>query len=835
MGPAELQNAFKAHYKHFRVLLSSNNNALELMTELEQALESGKPFGMSFVRGNCTAMSVNVYKMIYHLMQLSDGKYEELKIPFKSATEAIEQILTRQLPVKISKFILPMDEVDKGTVDLVGEKMAHLGEVRNALGVRTPAGFVITAAAAKHFMDANNLQEEINLKLKTLDVEDFEALYTTSAAIQKLISSAPMPEDLDQQITAQYEVLAGEAGARVLVAMRSSALGEDSMNVSFAGQYRTQLQVSPDSLAETYKEILAGKYKSPAIVYRQQRGYRHQDVIMCVGCLVMVDAAISGVVYTRSPDNPRSPWVVIESAPGLASNVVDGRGISEMLRVKRQAPHEIVDRQKNRAVAAAEATEEFAALTVSQAAELAKIAVRIEEHFGTPQDIEWSIDKQGEMYILQSRPIGEISASRPQPAPLAGEGDGLPGTLFSGGVTASKGVACGKVFKVRSSLDLLRFPGKAVLVVETPLPEWATLLTRAVAVISEGGQIAAHLATVAREFALPAVFGMEGAMASLENGAVVTVDATARRIYSGRVETLLAEAVPKPNLMADSPIYKIVRESLQFITPLNLTDPASPFFRPSSCKTLHDITRFCHEKAVVEMFNFGDRYGYDDKAAKQLVVESPSQWWVINLDDGFRDGVDQESKYVGIGDIVSEPMLDIWKGMTAFPWAGPPPVSLRGFGSIIFQSTRNPQLDPGVRSGMAARNYFLISKNFCNLSVRLGYHFALVEANLSELVTESYVSFQFKGGAADEQRRRQRVDILRQFLEPLHFHIEQKIDALSARIEKRPLPFLKERLVVLGYLLIHTRQIDMIMGDERAVEGLMRKIGADIETLMTQA
>ncbi|MCK7577512.1 MAG: hypothetical protein MZV65_18040 [Chromatiales bacterium] len=117
----------------------------------------------------------------------------------------------------------------------------------------------------------------------------------------------------------------------------------------------------------------------------------------------------------------------------------------------------------------------------------------------------------------------------------------------------------------------------------------------------------------------------------------MTVDATACRVYEGRFEALL-QSVPKPpNLMAGSPIHRLLTETLALITPLHLTAPDSPYFKPSSCRTLHDLTRFCHEKALAEMFNFGHRYGARDKSAKQLVVvDSPSQWWVINLDDGFR-------------------------------------------------------------------------------------------------------------------------------------------------------------------------------------------------------
>jgi pyruvate,water dikinase len=232
------------------------------------------------------------------------------------------------------------------------------------------------------------------------------------------------------------------------------------------------------------------------------------------------------------------------------------------------------------------------------------------------------------------------------------------------------------------------------------------------------------------------------------------------------------------------------------------------------------------------MFGFGARHGFAGKAAKRLVVGgAPSQWWVIDLDDGFRAGVDVTSRFVAIEDVVSEPMRAIWKGMTAVPWSGPPPVSLRGFAAIVAQSTMNPQLDPAVRSSLATRNYFLVSKSFCNVSVRLGYHFALAEASFSDLLAESYVNFQFKGGAADERRRRRRVRLLAESLRDMDFRVETNGDALTARIEKRPVPYLRERLVVLGYLLIHTRQIDMVMDEQAFVERYRERIHSDIRMI----
>ncbi|MGV1100686.1 PEP/pyruvate-binding domain-containing protein [Thiovibrio sp. JS02] len=822
--PATPARSFSDCLRDFRALLTANNTALELMAELEETAAADRPFGVAFLRGHCTALTVNVYKMITNLQAIADGKYGNLHPAFMAITKNIEAILARQPAVPHGDFILPLARVDKHSADLVGEKMANLGEIRNKVGLPVPAGFVITAAATHHFMAASNLRDEINRRLKTLPPEDLEELYKTSAAIQQLIINSPLPEEIAGQITAHYKTLAG-----ALVAMRSSAIGEDHGNVSFAGQYRTQLNVSEEFLAQTYKEIVASKFRSQAIVYRMQRGFRHQDVVMCVGCLAMVDAVVSGVTYSRSPADCRSSWLEINAAAGLASQVVNGTAPTVYYRVERQEPHAVLAHEEEFLETAA-AHERAEVLSDGQCAELARVAVRLETHFGTPQDIEWSIDRNGRIVILQSRPLAR-QAEEKSPAPAGGRR--REGEMISGGTTASRGAAAGPVHLVRSSVDLLRFPPGAVLVTPHPLPEWATVLPRAAAVVSDTGQAAAHLATVAREFGIPAIFGLRGATASLRDGQMITVDATACRVHEGRREEILQQAATtRPNLMLDSPVYKLLREVMQLVTPLHLTNPASPYFKASSCRSLHDLTRFCHEKAVVEMFSFGEKHGMIDKSAKQLIGETPYTWWVINLEDGFRPTFSPREKFISIDDIVSVPMLAIWEGMTAVPWAGPPPLSLKGFGSILFHSTMNPDIDPAVRSTMNTRNYFLVSKNFCNLNVRLGYHFALVEANLGEYLLENYVSFQFKGGAADETRRRSRVRLLTEILSAFGFRIEQKVDAMSARMEKKPAPYLVGRLKILGYLLIHTRQIDMVMGDEDMVARYREKIMADLSGLL---
>jgi pyruvate,water dikinase len=817
-----LQSAFQEQFRNFRTLLTANNNALELMSRAEDMLQSGKPFGMAFVRGELTALTVNVYKMVHSLGTLAEGRYRDLHDRFTRITGAIEAIMSRQPEVVSGPLVLGFGEITRDDIDRVGGKMANLGELRNRLGLRVPDGFAITAWAAKHFMEVSHTQIEIARRLQTLDIENLEGLYTVSEAIQDLIRAAILPSDLQRAIAEQTDALMRRLGTTdFTVALRSSALGEDSIHGSFAGQYRTRLGVSVADIPLIYRDIVAGKYQSQAIVYHQQRGYRHQDILMCVGCLAMVDARVSGVVYTRPPCDPEMPRLVVHAACGLGDQIVDGRSDYDLLWVDRAAPHAAVAQRLAQ-------SDRTSCLTEAEVLELVNIALRIEAHYGVPQDIEWAIDRRGDLYILQARPLDVVeNAAEPSlPAGLAEATGSAP--LFAGGVTASHGAAAGEVFKVTCALDVLEFPRGAVLVVETPYPEWAVLIGRAAAVVSETGQSATHLATVAREFGIPALFGAEGIMSRLTNGQLVTVCASSRLVFDGRIEALLASARRPPNLMEGSPIHGLLKEAMTHVTPLHLTDPASPFFKAAHCRTLHDITRFCHEKALHEMFHFGRRHGARDKSAKQLYVgDSPSQWWVVNFKDGYRDGIDLTTQFIRLDDIASEPMLAIWAGMTAVPWEGPPPVSMRGLGAIIAQSAMNPQLDPSVRSNMGDRNYFLLSKKYCNLSVRLGYHFALTEANFSELLTESYVSFQFQGGAADERRRRRRVQLLGDMLTELNFRVDIKGDSLIARIEKRPIPYLKERLTILGYLIIHTRQVDMVMDEEGFVERYLDKVRAD--------
>ncbi|ADW18999.1 Pyruvate, water dikinase [Desulfobulbus propionicus DSM 2032] len=840
-----LRLTFKSRYHSFKLLLAANTRILEAMAEIERALQGNEPFSMSFVQTHCTSISVNVFRMINDMENIAPGKYTALRDSFLAIQKRIDALLGSKKQISDTRLVIPLEAVNSDMTDLVGGKMANLGDIKNRLHMHVPSGFVITAAAHEMFMQADGLQREIDRLFQVAGSDEDRNLDLVSSQIRQLIMSAEVPEPIYLAVVEAYtRMKTANNGQDIRMAVRSSAFGEDAENTSFAGQYRSELNVGFSQFFYYYKQVMASKYSVQAIAYKLSRGFRDEDIAMCVGCLAMIDAVAGGVIYTRNPLDTKDDAIYINSVWGLPKAVVDGDALCDLFVVARDDALTILRRdvrekgyridsfEEEGCIRTATGDEQrtMPSLTDEQVQLLADHAVRIEQYYETPQDIEWAIDTDGKVYILQSRPLQQMESILPGPdLDLKRFESSL---LVEGGINASPGVACGKVFKVAKKVDILQFPEGAVLVVEQALPTWAPLVARAAAVVSEQGGFAGHLANVAREFGIPAVFGVSGAMAKMHNGDAVTVAADLGQVYLGNIAPLLEWTRPEPKLMLGSPVYESLKEVSRHIIPLHLLDPESRDFVPQNCQTFHDITRFIHEKSVYEMFNFGKDHSFSERSSKQLYYRVPMNWWILNLDDGFTHEI--HSKYVKLEDIASIPMLAFWEGFAAIPWDGPPAMDGKGMTSIMFRSTMNTALVPGIKSKYADRNYFMVSRNYCTLSSRLGYHFSTMEAMVSERSAENYLGFKFKGGAADFERCLGRVHFIREILERYGFRAMVNGDNLDARMEGHDMDYMLSRLKILGYLTLHTRQLDMIMNNSALVGYYMNKLTKDIDSLLQE-
>jgi pyruvate,water dikinase len=242
---------------------------------------------------------------------------------------------------------------------------------------------------------------------------------------------------VQDEIAARYAELAEEAGVRdPPVAVRSSALGEDSQEATFAGQQETYLWVrGADRLCDAVRDCWVSLYGAPALTYRAQLGAQAEEPAMGVAVQLMIDAEVSGVMFTCNPVSGDPSMVAINASWGLGLAVVGGevtpddylvsKVTREVVRAQVNDKHHeyVPDPDGGRAVRMDVPEERRSArcLDDDALAALVDVGKRVERHFGARQDIEWAIARgtwapQG-LYLLQSRPVTGIAKHETKPAP----------------------------------------------------------------------------------------------------------------------------------------------------------------------------------------------------------------------------------------------------------------------------------------------------------------------------------------------------------------------------------------------------------------------------------
>lgn len=866
----ELKARLRERCARFRRLLSANKSALEVMSDMQEHLAGSRPFGMDYVRAAGTGAVTAVFRMVRELNALSDNAYAPLQDAFDRIRAHMEEILALPAHERDGPLVLPLSTLRLADLPRVGGKMANLGEVAANVGLDVPDGFAVTVSAYYRFMEHSGLRSELNRRIQATDMRSLDQVFSLSAALQQAVLAAPLPPELERDILEAVAAMRERAGADLRLALRSSAVGEDALGVTFAGQYRSELDVPPEEVCQVWKEIVASKYAVTAMSYRFQRGIPDEAAPMCVGVLAMVRASAGGVVYSLDPVPacPGRRQILLNAVRGLPQGVVDGGVIPDVFIFSRENPPRLLEKRPAQAAGAPNLPNlpglanlaglpgleigQAASLEDGQAAALARVALALEEYYNQPQDVEWALEAgSGRIMVLQSRPLhaaeGEgRSESRGEAEGADQDGADQDGgrcavrdesreaalppdltVLARGGVPVSPGVGMGPVFVARKEADMLSFPQGGLLVVERAHPRWAPLLSRASGLISETGGMAGHLASVAREYRLPAIFSLPRACALLEKAGEATVDAGRGVVFAGRQPQLAPPSDNAPNLMAGSPVHQRLAALSRLVVPLHLLDPDSPDFAPEKCQSLHDITRFCHEKAVRLMFD--DEAGVSCRMGKQLKAGVKLQYWIVDMGGGYARPV--SGPVVDLSQIACAPMLALWDGMVAVPWAGPPCAGAAGFMSVVMESAMNPDLECTARNAMSNRNFFIISDKYMILQARYGYHFSTVECLADRDSHENFVSFQFKGGAADRERRRLRARMLAELLESQGFRADVKDDSLFAVAEGFDERETLQRARLLGYLLIHSRQVDMIMRETQRAEALGKKLAEDMQSL----
>jgi pyruvate,water dikinase len=810
---AELRSV-RDRFESFRGLLDGNKRALQVIADMEEKSQGEHLFDAGYIRASRNQLRACLADVVERLVALGGESYAVLRDRHAAIEAEIDAVLEGRRCVPKDDYAIPLERLDRMRADSVGGKSAQLGELRTRLGLPVPEGFAISAWAYRRFVAANDLQARITEHIRSLDVRRLEDLERASRKVQAMVVQGRVPSDLAEALTAAAAGLEARSGASRF-ALRSSALGEDAL-LSFAGQYATFLGVGRDELLDRYLQVLAGKFSPSAIYYLLSHELAEADLAMGVACLAMVDARASGVVYTRDPLRPDDDDLLVHSVFGLGQYLVDGTLTPDLFRLARGdgsvrastvavKPVRLVLRPDGTVSREAVPERERAcpSLGPEALATLAGYAVRIEEHYAAPQDVEWALDRGGEIRLLQTRPLRLL---RPGPGAVEPDVSGLE-VLRSGGTTVCSGAGAGPVSPVRGRGDLGAVPDGAVVVSVRPFPALVTVMGRVSAIVTEVGGGASHMATLAREYRVPALAGVAAAT-ELPPGLPVTVDATAGAVYAGVHPELVEARRPDSALFEDTAIFDLLERVLQKVVPLNLLHPGAPEFRAEACRTLHDITRFAHQKGMEEMFSGAAELGRRRGVGLRLQTAIPLEVRLIDLDGpaARQDG----RRRVTLADVTSAPFRAFWAGMEEEGWpAHTRPVNLSGFLSVV-----TTQMGTARRDEFAEASFALLSAEYMLLSLHLGYHFTTFESLCTKEPSKNYIRMQFKGGGASSDRRARRIGLVMDLLSRVGFEHVSRGDFLDTSLAYADEPAIVDRLRLLGRLTMLTKQLDMALSND---------------------
>jgi pyruvate, water dikinase len=328
----------------------------------------------------------------------------------------------------------PLHELRAADEDRFGGKSTSLGELM-AAEIPVPPGFAIATSAFHAFLEAGGLEARIAEAIAGVKPDDVGTVQAAADAIREAVSATVIPDDARSDIAAAYAALARSVGEdEPAVAVRSSAVGEDSGEATFAGQQETYLWVrGADGVCDAVRDCWASTFSAPAMSYRAKMAADRQPE-MGVTVQLMVDAAVSGVMFTCNPVSGDPSVVAVNASWGLGLGVVGGevtpdeylvsKVTGEVVRRNVAAKHiEYRADPSGRGTVCVDVEAERQsepALDDDGLTSLLDVARRVQKYFGSHQDVEWALAGDGALYVVQSRPVTATGATAKEaeaPAP----------------------------------------------------------------------------------------------------------------------------------------------------------------------------------------------------------------------------------------------------------------------------------------------------------------------------------------------------------------------------------------------------------------------------------
>ncbi|MGA2025804.1 MAG: PEP-utilizing enzyme [Syntrophobacteraceae bacterium] len=796
--PGQGLEEVRSLFAKFQRIQKHNTRVLELMAEMDRALGGEYIFDRAFLESSVRELSGHVYQVVYCLNAMSRNEYVALFDRYQSIKGVLDDILAGGVGPFGASLALPYSVLGVEMEPLAGALNVCLAEARNRLDIAAPDGFAVTVIGCSRLIEA----------IGAAGAAGAAGPHASRAAGRAVeVPEIDFPPELAEAINYQVEALFDRHGGPVPLTVRicSSAMNSEVLT-----------NVESKDILDSCRQVLAGYLAAD-----EEPG----DAPVALAVNETVSGYLAGWVSgVATPGSPSGGLFCITAWPA------DAPDRKESFFLRRTYPFDLVeseikakpfDQQLYAGVHPLTCTPKglyrgSALMGPSFLRSIAECAAAFERILGYPQNLGWVRGDGERPVIVNVSPASGLGGS----AGMACDSVDLPEgaeVMLTGGETVQMGIAAGPVVHVSES-ELDRFPYGAVAVARQASPRLSAIMRRASAIVTEIGASIGHLATIARELRIPAIFGADGAMERLPEGTEVTVDAGDRTVYRGIVEPLLASRACSTELYPNDPEYVALRRLLRWIMPLDLIDPDSSAFSVDNCRTYHEIIHFAHERSIEELLKIQEHgAGLKSQYVRNLEIDTPIDLFVLDIGGGVSP---EAGPRVRMDDVISKPFLAFLRGLSLKElWdrdAGS--LSIR---EIIsgFDRTFAAIMEPPEFSG---RNHAILAENYMNVGLRLGYHYSVIDSYLSGNINQNYVYFRFAGGFADENHRRRRAEFIRTILDQLSFKVTVKGDLVLGKLKLAGNTEVISALKVLGELTGFTRQIDLSMDSENRVEQFAR-------------
>ncbi|WP_353117903.1 PEP-utilizing enzyme [Nitratidesulfovibrio sp.] len=818
--PADTRWRIRALFQNFRRILACNTQALERMAEMDQALGGAYIFDRAFLESSVHELSRLVHHVVYNLNALTGNGYVALYDRYEELRGALGGVLAGGMDGGVAVAQSGAGETTRNVADM-------LADVRDVDWEQEPtAGFEAACLArlARHH-----------------GARIADALVVGTVGCAVLGDGGPTADAAGRELHERAVRMAGGAASFTL---RVNAVDETGRPTSPETE---RTGVAPDMLPHMLRDTVREAVTNDEVT--GDAGTGHATVALI---LPEFPLPVSGWLHSHAPMGPVRHAVLVEARFASGDGAEHAPRVStDRYALSRVHPFDLLCCEIPQRAANAPLPDGSEPLAPSASLRgllrgsalleppflqgLAGLAMAAERLAGQPVELRWGMDPEGRCVLLGVRPSTVRLATDPQdqpeePADSEDNADDAPPmhVLRNGGQTVQMGVAAGGVVRLTEATRPEDCPLGGIGVARAASPNLAPLLGRLAGLVTEFGTTAGHLATVARELRVPAVFGMPGVCDAARPGDIVTLDAGGTVLYRGAVEGLLHTTDADEDLHPAAPEYRTLRRLLRLVAPLDLVDPDAPDFSPAGCRTYHDILHFCHEMSVEALINLRDtRPELAAPRVHRVRLDLPLDLRLLDVGDGVAgppgrpDGAGSMhggDAWLDLTAVRSAPLLAFLDGLRAEGAWSHRPARLRA-GDILSgmggaSGTAANGAGPDAEWAATGANLAIAGRDYLNLTLRLGYHFTVLDVLLSDNPNRNHAYFRFAGGMADPARRVRRAHLVGNVLEELGFATRMRGDMVTGRLRAMEHAALRDAVAALGMLTAFTRQVDTTLNDD---------------------